>query len=175
VPAVHAAPVSARRLLVLDGEPGAWLPAGLDVIGQRGEGLGERLAAAFDDAGGPTFLVGMDTPQVTPELLACGLRALSHSDSVLGMAQDGGYWGIGLRVPDAAAFAGVPMSVDETGALQLARLRGIGLAPALLPVLRDVDFVDDARAVAELAPASRFAAALAAIQSRIAARQGVAA
>jgi rSAM/selenodomain-associated transferase 1 len=173
--ALLAAPVRGRRVLVLDGEPGSWLAPGIDVVAQRGDGLAERLAAAFDDVGGPAFLVGMDTPQLTPRLLADGLRALSHADAVLGMAQDGGYWGIGLRAPAPAAFAGVPMSVARTGALQLARLRALGLAAAGLPVLRDVDLLADARAVATLAPASRFAAALAAIEPRIAARARVAA
>ncbi|HEV7808352.1 MAG TPA: TIGR04282 family arsenosugar biosynthesis glycosyltransferase [Solirubrobacteraceae bacterium] len=173
--ALLTAPVGARRVLVLDGEPDAWLPAGIEVIAQRGDGLGERLAAAFEDVGGPAFLVGMDTPQLTPRLLVDGLRALAHAPSVLGMARDGGYWGVGLRAADAAVFAGVPMSIGRTGAVQLARLRALGLAPASLPVLRDVDVVADARAVAALAPATRFAAALGAMQPRLAARQRVAA
>jgi len=54
--AVLAAPVRARRVLVLDGEPGRWLPAGIEVIAQRGDGLGARLAAAFADVGGSAFL-----------------------------------------------------------------------------------------------------------------------
>ena len=40
-----------RRVLVLDGEPGTWAPDGFELIAQRGEGLAERLAAAFEDAG----------------------------------------------------------------------------------------------------------------------------
>ena len=47
----------------------------------------------------------MDTPQLTAELLADGLAALADHDAVLGPALDGGYWSIGLRVADAAAFA----------------------------------------------------------------------
>jgi glycosyltransferase A (GT-A) superfamily protein (DUF2064 family) len=168
--ALLAAPVVARRVLVLDGAPGPWLPAGIEVVAQRGAGLAERLATAFADVGGPLFLVGMDSPQVTPRLLASGLRALDEAGAALGLAQDGGYWGIGLRTADAAVFAGVPMSVASTGADQLARLRALGLAPATLPVLRDVDVIADAQAVAARAPRGRFAAALAAIEPAIAAR-----
>src|ERR687891_127503 len=51
-----------RRLLVLDGEPGAWADPRFELVPQRGETLDERLAAAFEDAGGPTLLIGMDTP-----------------------------------------------------------------------------------------------------------------
>jgi uncharacterized protein len=152
-----------RRIVVLDGEPDGWLPGGFEVIPQRGGGLGERLAAAFDDVGEAAFLVGMDTPQVTPELLDLGLEAVAHGDSAFGAALDGGYWSIGLREPDAAVFAGVPMSTARTGALQRARLARLGLRPAILAPLRDVDTFGDALAVAADAPGTRFAAELAEI------------
>ena len=106
-----------RRVLVLDGAPGDWVPRGFTVLPQRGDGLAARLAAAFDDAGGPAFLVGMDTPQVTPELLDAGLAAVESGDAAIGLALDGGYWGIGLRRADPEAFRGVPMSAGDTGAV----------------------------------------------------------
>lgn len=168
--ALLAVPAPARRVLVLDGEPGPWLPAGIEVIAQRGGGLAERLAAAFDDVGGPAFVVGMDTPQVTPAQIAGGLAALATAPAVLGMACDGGYWGIGLRDPDPAVFEGVPMSVGETGAQQLARLQALGMETEMLEILRDVDVIDDAHAVAALAPSSCFATTLSAIRTSIAQR-----
>jgi glycosyltransferase A (GT-A) superfamily protein (DUF2064 family) len=147
-----------RRVLVLDGAPGPWVPRGFDVVPQRGDGLAARLAAAFEDVGEPAFLVGMDTPQVTPRLLDAGLGALDAADAAFGAALDGGYWGIGLRRADPAAFRGVP------GLVQSVRLAVLGLRTAVLPPLRDVDTVADARAVAAEAPAGRFAATLANIE-----------
>jgi glycosyltransferase A (GT-A) superfamily protein (DUF2064 family) len=140
------------------------VPAGFEVIPQRGDGLAARLAAAFADVGGPAFLVGMDTPQVTPELLDAGLAAVQAADAAFGAALDGGYWGIGLRRPAAAVFDGVPMSEATTGAVQRARLAALGLDTVTLPPLRDIDAIADARAVAAEAPASRLAAALARIE-----------
>jgi len=158
------AQVDARRVLVLDGAPGTWLPrAGFEVIAQRGDGLDERLAAAFADAGAPALLIGMDTPQLTPALLRAGLQALSDHDAVLGPADDGGYWAIGLNRADASLLRGVPMSVAHTGAAQRARLCAARLRVADLPALRDVDDIADAHAVARAAPRGRFAAALAAV------------
>lgn len=159
--AVAATPV-ARRVCVLDGAPGPWLPDGIEVIPQRGDGLGERLAAAFDDVGGAALLIGMDTPQVMPSVLADGLATLRApgADAVLGLAPDGGYWAIGLRRPDADVFAGVPMSTRRTGAAQRARLLDAGRRVRLLPELRDVDTIKDARIVASAAPHGRFARAL---------------
>jgi rSAM/selenodomain-associated transferase 1 len=151
-----------RRVLVLEGKPGAWVPSGFDVIPQRGDGLDERLAAAFDDAGAPSLLIGMDTPQVSPSLLDDALGKLERPgiDAVLGRAADGGWWAIGLRRADRAVFLGVPMSTSKTGWWQEVRLRVLGLRWLALPVLRDVDRFEDALAVADLIPGSRFASAV---------------
>ncbi|MER8073532.1 DUF2064 domain-containing protein [Streptomyces sp. NPDC094034] len=159
--AVLAAPVR-RRLLVLDGVPGDWLPAGIEVIPQSGGGLDERLAAAFGLCTGPAVLVGMDTPQLTPRLLAPALApdAWQGTDAWFGPALDGGFWALGLAAPDPALLLGVPMSVPETGAVQRARLLDAGLVVRDLPPLRDVDTARDATLVAAEAPDSRFAAAL---------------
>jgi rSAM/selenodomain-associated transferase 1 len=149
-----------RRIVALDGEPGPWLPPGFELVPQRGNGLDERLAAAFEDAGGPALLIGMDTPQLRPVMLSEALARLDRTDAVLGPALDGGYWAIGLREPRPELFVGVPMSSPDTCRAQLARLARHGRSVALLPPLRDVDVFDDARAVARLAPRSRFASAL---------------
>jgi rSAM/selenodomain-associated transferase 1 len=152
-----------RRVVVLDGEPGAWLPDVFEVVAQRGGGLDERLANAFDDVGGPALLIGMDTPQVTAALLSESARRLAEADAVLGPALDGGFWALGLRRPDASLLVGVPMSVAHTGRRQRARLRAAGLQVRVLPALRDVDRIEDARAVAAQVPGGRFARALGAI------------
>lgn len=149
-----------RRVLVLDGTPGEWVPDGFEVLPQRGDGLAERLAAAFEDAGAPALLVGMDTPQLEPTALEDGLAALRDGfDAVLGASHDGGYWTIGLRRPDPRVFDDVPMSSTSTGRVQLARLESLGLRTMRLPALRDVDTIEDAADVAGRAPQTRFATA----------------
>ncbi|HEY1537898.1 MAG TPA: TIGR04282 family arsenosugar biosynthesis glycosyltransferase [Solirubrobacteraceae bacterium] len=160
--AVAATPAQ-RHVVVLDGEPGPWLPPHFEVIAQRGAGLGERLAAAFRDIDGEMLVVGMDTPQVTRALLTQALTELRAADAVLGAAPDGGYWAIGLGHADDGAFAGVPMSAPTTCAVQRERLRALGLRTRELPPLRDVDEIADAYAVAATAPQTRFARTLAAM------------
>jgi uncharacterized protein len=153
-----------RLVLALDGAPGGWVPERFEILPQRGVGLAERLAAAFADVSEPAFLVGMDTPQVTPELLDAGLAAVAAGGSAFGAALDGGYWGIGLPTPDAAVFAGVPMSSSRTGVIQRAQMTLRGLRPRILPPLLDVDTFDDALAVAAAAPGTRFAAQVGAVE-----------
>jgi hypothetical protein len=175
---VAAAVPAARHTLVLDGEypvPPDWRS-----VPQRGAGLGERLAHAFADTalpGVPALLIGMDTPQLTAGLLTAAAEALEGPDgalagaggelegagAVLGPADDGGWWALGLRDPaHAAVLRGVPMSRRDTGARTLAALRHRAVEPILLPRLRDCDTAADAVAIAAACPPGRrFPAAVA--------------
>lgn len=156
-------------VLVLDGSYPPDLPV-LRCVPQVVGGLDERLAAAFAEGGRPgqpgrppvpTVLIGMDTPQVTADLLADAVRGIAGpgpSSACLGLAVDGGWWLLGLGSPDPALLRGLPMSTPETGAATSARLRAAGLDVLSLPVLRDVDTVDDAELVARQTPGTRFAA-----------------
>lgn len=170
--AVLQAVPALRRTLVVSGR---YLPPpGWGLVAQRGDGLAERLRYAFADTvivGVPSLLVGMDTPQVTPQLLGEVAAGLERADAVLGPAEDGGWWALALREPrHAVALTGVPMSTPDTGALTVAALRGRGLAVALAPTLRDVDTAADAWAVANAQPSGRFAAA---VRTHVPAPQGV--
>lgn len=165
---VAAVPAS-RRVIALEGTAGPWLPPGFAVMPQRGDSLDERLAHAFDGAYRswplPVLLIGMDTPQVTAGLLLAALSSLVTHDAVFGPATDGGFWLLGLRVPNPALLLGVPMSRSTTGAAQLGRLSAAGLSVAQAPCLTDVDTVEDAVRVAAEAPRSRFAAVLAEVMA----------
>ncbi|MFF0627957.1 DUF2064 domain-containing protein [Streptomyces sp. NPDC004296] len=149
-----------RRVLVLDGRPGPWLPPGFDVLPQVTGGLDDRIAAAFAHCDrGPAVLVGMDTPQLTADLLA-EVGGDEH-DAWFGPAADGGFWALGFADPSRAPalVRGVPMSTDRTGEIQRRRLVAAELTVCDLPVLRDVDTAADVAPVAACCPpGSRFAA-----------------
>jgi len=156
---------AAARTLVLDGEPGPWLPRGFRLEPQVPGDLGARLTAAFDVCllgGDPVLLVGMDTPQLRPSHLLAAAAALRDHDAVVGPALDGGYWLIGLRWRHPHAFSDVPMSTPATFDAQHLRLVECGYTVAVVEALRDVDTMADAREVAALAPSGRFARAVAA-------------
>jgi uncharacterized protein len=139
------------------------------VVPQRGDSLGERIAAAHADAaaafpGAATIQIGMDSPQLDAGLLDDGLRTVeSGATAALGLALDGGWWVMALADPrHAALITDVPTSTDDTGRRTLAALRA-GLGPdavAELPALSDVDTADDAVRVSELVPHGRFARAV---------------
>ena len=178
--AVRDADVSAR-IVALTGDFGRarraeelrGLLAGCVVIAQHGDALGERLVAAHRDAAdlapGPVLQIGMDTPQVTPELLTAAAAELARDgvDAVYGPATDGGWWALGLAEPHRATFlAGVTMSRADTGARTLAGLRTVGPTVSELDTLTDVDTIEDVFAVAsELGPDSQFLRASAAVRA----------
>ena len=113
--AVRATPAE-RRVLVLDGDPGLVDCPGLDLVPQVAGPLDVRLAAAFAAAAGaPALLVGMDTPQLMPQHLTTAGEALVRPDACLGLAADGGWWGLGLNRPDPDLVLGVPCSLATTG------------------------------------------------------------
>jgi uncharacterized protein len=168
--AVADTPV-ATRVVALTGELDAAADAAeirrrlalFAVIGQRGNDFGDRLANAHTDAaavdGHPVLQIGMDTPQVTAELLGDCARRLAESSAVLGLARDGGWWALGVRSPALAwCLRDVPMSQPDTGALTMKALRNNDIDVSLLDELADFDVADDVAAVREVcSPDGRFA------------------
>jgi glycosyltransferase A (GT-A) superfamily protein (DUF2064 family) len=147
-----------RRTLVLRGQYPP--PRGWHVVAQRGDGLAQRLANGFADSALPgvaSLLVGMDTPQLNPDLLTRVGAGLGDADAVLAPAPDGGWWALALRDPRYAdALRDVPMSTPDTAARTATALRARGLRLAYGPQLRDVDTAADALAVAECCPPGAF-------------------
>jgi uncharacterized protein len=141
---VLAAPV-ARRVLVFGAASGDWLPAGFDLMGQRGGDLGERMAAAFADSHAtealPMLLIRADALEITPDMLADAARSLvsGEADAVFGPAYDGGFWLLGLQRPDRSLVVGLPEAGQGdavgVGRLLLDRLASAGLRIALAPRL----------------------------------------
>jgi glycosyltransferase A (GT-A) superfamily protein (DUF2064 family) len=175
--AVAAAPVQTRVVAMTgdldDACASAEIRSRLEaftVVPQRGQDFADRLANAHVDAavaaGNQKVLqIGMDTPQVSGEVLAECAQELLGSDAVLGLAEDGGWWVLGLSDTSIAdCLRSVPMSHSDTGALTLAALYAKGIDVSLVAELADFDTVDDVAAVRRAcAVDSRFALATRAV------------
>ena len=166
--AVAAAPVATRVVAVMDDLDAAVGAAEIrrrlesfTVIPQRGDNFADRLANAHADAadGHPVLQIGMDTPQVTAELLTDCARQLLVAPAVLGMAHDGGWWVLGVQTPTIAeCLRAVPMSRPDTGELTLKALRDNGIDAMPVQPLADFDVLEDVAGVRDAcAPASRVA------------------
>jgi rSAM/selenodomain-associated transferase 1 len=123
----------------------AFLRAPLPQLPQGRGDLGQRMQRALARSR-RAVLVGCDIPGVRPADIAAAFRALGRADAVFGPAEDGGYWlvGLGPRRPERP-FAGVRWSTAHTLADTLRNFRRQRVA--LLRRLRDVDTVDDLKAL----------------------------
>jgi rSAM/selenodomain-associated transferase 1 len=103
------------------------------------------LAAGF----GAACLVNSDSPTLPTGLLIQAARALLEPGAkvVLGPAEDGGYYLLGLQQPHAHLFADIAWSTGEVAAATRARAAALGLEVITLPTWYDVD---DAASLARL-------------------------
>ena len=58
-------------------------------------------------------LAGSDIPGLDAGLFQLAFEMLVHADMVLGPAEDGGYYLIGMRAPGADVFKGIPWSTGD--------------------------------------------------------------
>ena len=112
--------------------------------------LGERMSRAFEESfreGSPaTVIIGADCPGLTSELLSAAFDALSTNRVVLGPANDGGYYLIGLSRAAPEIFRGIAWGTDTVFADSLRILAQSDVKPALLECLDDVDRPEDVSA-----------------------------
>ena len=118
------------------------------VMEPQGDGdLGTRLTravnAAFDRGVVRLVILGSDCPWQTAGDVRAAWKELETSDVVLGPAEDGGYWLIGLRAPSVSLFRNIPWSQPTVLRETLDRIREAGLSHKLLRTLPDVDTEGD--------------------------------
>ena len=119
--------------------------SGFPAIAQRDGDLGARISGAFADLAArghaPVLLMGTDSPtqpqaHVTTALSLCA----AHPDAlVLGPAEDGGYWCVGLSRPQPGLFAGIAWGTGSVLAETKARAARRGVPVVLGPRWHDVD------------------------------------
>lgn len=129
------------------------LAPGLRLLAQRGGDLGERMHHGFVDlfllGFEPVTIVGSDLPGLPPEYLDQAVAAIRQNaaDVVLGPAADGGYYLIALARPCEDLFQGINWSRSSVLRQTVTQAERLGMRAHLLPALRDVDSVDDLKAV----------------------------
>ena len=120
---------------------------GVELIDQRGDDLGARMATAADEVFRKGYqrvlLVGTDLPDLPESTYQDALTLIAAHDVVLGPSSDGGYYLIGLAHPAPDLFRDVPWSTDQVLRVTLAKAKEAGLATAQLPMHRDIDTIDD--------------------------------
>lgn len=124
-----------------------WLPEETCFLPQRGQGLGERLKNAFEwafrEGVKKVIAIGSDTLGLEAGFVEEASRVLDNHDLVLGPAEDGGYYLIGLSRLEPGIFDGIAWSTSEVLSQTVSRASPLGLSYHLLVTLRDLDQKED--------------------------------
>lgn len=121
------------------------LPENFRLLAQRGGSFGERLFHAAEDfarLGYESFcLIDSDSPTLPRAALVAAVEILSRPGDriVLGPADDGGYYLIGLKRAHRRVFQEIAWSTAAVFAQTVERAREIDLPVELLPAWYDVD------------------------------------
>jgi uncharacterized protein len=114
---------------------------------QQGDDLGARMYHAINEEAAEgadkICLIGSDTPDLTEKIIMDAFDLLEHRDVVLGPAHDGGYYLIGMKKNQQALFTDKPWSMQFLLKETLSEIRKCRLSYALLPLLSDIDTVED--------------------------------
>jgi uncharacterized protein len=121
------------------------LPEGFALVAQRGDGFGERLLAAAEDVltcgFGSVCLIDSDSPTVPRAAYEQAVAELARPGEriVIGPAEDGGYYLIGMKRAHAAVFERIAWSTGTVYAETCERARAAGIEVVELPLWYDVD------------------------------------
>lgn len=116
---------------------------------QVGEGMGDRLEAAFDHVFrrgyGEVAVIGTDSPDLPVSFVERAFELLRSSavDAVFGPTEDGGYYLVAMARLHRELFRDIPWSTGKVLERSLSKAAGAGVATALLPLWHDVDTAAD--------------------------------
>jgi hypothetical protein len=120
-----------------------WLAADFRKFRQEGSDLGKRMEnafrTAFEAGAEKAIIIGSDCPELSGSILEYAFEQLEASDFVLGPADDGGYYLLGMRAFEPALFHGVAWSTDTVASSTLNTINDLGKTVATLEILSDVD------------------------------------
>ncbi len=134
-----------RQILFSDDVPPMELPPGVTAGGQARGDLGARLAAAieraFTEGVRKVIILGSDSPHLPAARLAEATGALDAADVVLGPADDGGFYLVGVRigVPPREIFKDIEWGSARAFDQALAAASAAGLSTATLERFYDLD------------------------------------
>lgn len=118
-----------------------WLGDDLGLVEQVAGDLSARLLACLDPA--PVIFFGADTPDLETRHVNAAVAALASHEVVIGPAEDGGYYLIGMNCALPGLLTDMPWSTEQVLPETLARTGRLGITPLMLETLADCDRPED--------------------------------
>lgn len=114
---------------------------------QKGKDLGERMSHAFDESFrngyNKVVIIGSDCAELSSDIIREAFNALERSEFVIGPAEDGGYYLLGMCSYHPELFKEVNWSTDSVFRETLNKIKSVEGSVHLLRTLNDVDTLDD--------------------------------
>lgn len=140
---------------------------GMQARVQNGDGLGMRMANAFDEMlqeSQSAAIVGVDIPLLDVDYVKNAFELLADSDVVLGPTEDGGYCLIAMKQPHRDLFKDISWGSSKVCAQTMAKAKSLGLSLSCANTLWDVDDASDLErlscSIGEYSPKERVIRAL---------------
>lgn len=106
---------------------------------QKGYSLGDRMYNSLLQVGTPAVIIGTDCFDLSEKIIQQAFIALENHDVVIGPAEDGGYYLIGMNTPQAQLFKNKKWSTDSVFIDTIEDIKTSGLTHFILPTLTDID------------------------------------
>jgi rSAM/selenodomain-associated transferase 1 len=110
---------------------------------QKGESLGDKMKHAFsllfDKGYENVLIIGTDCPGITTQMVNDGYEKLKSHDVVIGPAEDGGYYLLGMNAMHNSLFEDIRWSSAVVRHQTIEKAEKLNLTYTLLPILNDVD------------------------------------
>lgn len=124
-----------------------WLGCDRDFTPQSEGDLGQKMYSAIETnvslTNMPVVIIGIDCQCLTIDILETAFSVLDHHDLVLGPAEDGGYYLIGLNKPIKSLFTNIEWGKNTVyqNTLNIAKKNKLSIFS--LPMLNDIDRAED--------------------------------
>jgi rSAM/selenodomain-associated transferase 1 len=115
----------------------------LQIEGDLGEKMATGFQTAFEKGATKAVIVGSDCASLTKAIVDSAFAKLETNDFVIGPAEDGGYYLIGMRTFTPNVFQNIVWSTEQVLPQTIAIITNKNKSYALLPTLSDIDYEED--------------------------------
>lgn len=115
----------------------------LQIDGDLGEKMGEGFQIAFGQKASKVIIMGSDCASLTPEIASQAFEVLDNHDFVIGPADDGGYYLIGMKTFSPTIFENIDWSTELVFSQTVKAIQQLNRTYGTLPTLSDIDYEED--------------------------------
>ena len=115
----------------------------VQINGDLGEKMAAGFEAVFEKKARKAVIIGSDCASLTTDIINTAFAKLDTHDFVIGPADDGGYYLIGMKEFSPEIFQNIEWSTEKVFSQTLDIITNNNKTCGLLPTLSDIDYEED--------------------------------